>query len=153
MIFILIFKKISNSQTEQIIIPNQIQAPQQTVVINPQQTIGNIFVRQKRPQPVFQHQQPPPQQPQLQQPQPQQQQLNGNSSVTTAMQIPVNSQQALLQRSRQLQNSKSPPGSVNLERSYQICQAVIQNSSNPNRQQLLNSQMKVTNLMAQPKKF
>ncbi|KAG5877331.1 hypothetical protein JTB14_003617 [Gonioctena quinquepunctata] len=31
-------------------------------------------------------------------------------------------------------NSKPPPGAVNLERSYQICQAVIQNS--PNRDQL-----------------
>lgn len=128
-------------------IPNQLQAPQQTVVINPQQTIGNIFVRQKRPQQVFQHQQ----------------QINGNSTVTTAVQLPVNSQQALLQRSRppvqqqqqpqQPAISKAPPGSVNLERSYQICQAVIQNSSNPNRQQLLNSQMKVSNLVTQPKKF
>lgn len=31
-------------------------------------------------------------------------------------------------------NNKPPPGAVNLERSYQICQAVIQNS--PNRDQL-----------------
>lgn len=31
-------------------------------------------------------------------------------------------------------NNKPPPGAVNLERSYQICQAVIQNS--PNRHQL-----------------
>jgi additional sex combs-like protein len=30
--------------------------------------------------------------------------------------------------------SKQPPGAINLERSYQICQAVIQNS--PNRNQL-----------------
>lgn len=29
---------------------------------------------------------------------------------------------------------KQPPGAINLERSYQICQAVIQNS--PNRNQL-----------------
>lgn len=28
--------------------------------------------------------------------------------------------------------SKQPPGAVNLERSYQICQAVIQNSPNRN---------------------
>lgn len=124
------------------LIQNQVQAPQQTVVINPQQTIGNIFVRHKRPQQVFQHQQ----------------QINGNSTVTTAVQVPVNTQQALLQRSRPVQPQqqticKSVPGSVNLERSYQICQAVIQNSSNPNRQQLLNSQMKVSNIMTQPKKF
>lgn len=31
-------------------------------------------------------------------------------------------------------SNKPPPGAVNLERSYQICQAVIQNS--PNRDQL-----------------
>lgn len=31
-------------------------------------------------------------------------------------------------------NNRPPPGAVNLERSYQICQAVIQNS--PNRHQL-----------------
>ena len=36
-------------------------------------------------------------------------------------------------------NQRPPPGSVNLERSYQICQAVIQNS--PNRHQL-NCQLK-----------
>lgn len=35
---------------------------------------------------------------------------------------------------RNRSNSKPPPGAVNLERSYQICQAVIQNS--PNRDQL-----------------
>ncbi|GAB0097154.1 hypothetical protein DMENIID0001_127620 [Sergentomyia squamirostris] len=35
---------------------------------------------------------------------------------------------------RRSQNNKPPPGAVNLERSYQICQAVIQNS--PNRHQL-----------------
>lgn len=41
----------------------------------------------------------------------------------------------------QQNNQRPPPGSVNLERSYQICQAVIQNSTNPNRQQL-NNQLK-----------
>lgn len=35
---------------------------------------------------------------------------------------------------RRSQSNKPPPGAVNLERSYQICQAVIQNS--PNRHQL-----------------
>lgn len=35
---------------------------------------------------------------------------------------------------RRNNSSKPPPGAVNLERSYQICQAVIQNS--PNRDQL-----------------
>lgn len=35
---------------------------------------------------------------------------------------------------RNRSNNKPPPGAVNLERSYQICQAVIQNS--PNRDQL-----------------
>lgn len=35
---------------------------------------------------------------------------------------------------RNRNNNKPPPGAVNLERSYQICQAVIQNS--PNRDQL-----------------
>lgn len=37
-------------------------------------------------------------------------------------------------KGRKSTNSKLPPGAVNLERSYQICQAVIQNSKN--RQQL-----------------
>lgn len=37
-------------------------------------------------------------------------------------------------KGRKCINSKLPPGAVNLERSYQICQAVIQNSKN--RQQL-----------------
>lgn len=37
-------------------------------------------------------------------------------------------------KSRRNNSSKPPPGAVNLERSYQICQAVIQNS--PNRDQL-----------------
>ncbi|XP_026473568.1 polycomb protein Asx isoform X3 [Ctenocephalides felis] len=38
------------------------------------------------------------------------------------------------QSNRNRTNNKPPPGAVNLERSYQICQAVIQNS--PNRHQL-----------------
>ena len=39
-----------------------------------------------------------------------------------------------LLQGRRNNSSKPPPGAVNLERSYQICQAVIQNS--PNRDQL-----------------
>lgn len=37
-------------------------------------------------------------------------------------------------RGSRINNNRPPPGAVNLERSYQICQAVIQNS--PNRHQL-----------------
>lgn len=37
-------------------------------------------------------------------------------------------------RGNRTNSNKPPPGAVNLERSYQICQAVIQNS--PNRHQL-----------------
>lgn len=140
--------------TEQILIPSQISpAAQQTVVINPQNSIGNIFVRHKRPpqqqqqpqqvqqvQQVFQHQQVQP--------------LNGallaSMNQQQSNQLAQQQQQQQL-RQRQLQTNKTPPGSVNLERSYQICQAVIQNSSNPNRQQL-NNQLKVpTNFMAQKK--
>jgi hypothetical protein len=133
-----------HQQTEQILIPNPMPATQQTVVINPQSSIGNIFVRQKRPQQVFQqHQQP----------------INGTHTLLTTTSMNQSSNQlAIAQRPRQLQsnnnnnnnNNKTPPGSVNLERSYQICQAVIQNSSNPNRQQL-NNQLKVPNFMSQKK--
>ncbi|CAG7637940.1 unnamed protein product [Allacma fusca] len=48
-----------------------------------------------------------------------------------------NGQQAKIKVSR---TSSVPPGSINLERSYQICQAVIQNS--PNREQLQNQLVK-----------
>lgn len=37
-------------------------------------------------------------------------------------------------RGSRINNSRPPPGAVNLERSYEICRAVIQNS--PNRHQL-----------------
>jgi additional sex combs-like protein len=49
-------------------------------------------------------------------------------------------------------NLRPPPGAVNLERSYQICQAVIQNS--PNRHQL-NCHLKPppTTLLGTQKKF
>ncbi|XP_050306689.1 polycomb protein Asx isoform X3 [Anthonomus grandis grandis] len=46
---------------------------------------------------------------------------------------PKNNNNNIGNRSR-TNNNKPPPGAVNLERSYQICQAVIQNS--PNRDQL-----------------
>jgi hypothetical protein len=80
--------------------------------------------------------------------------VNGNHTLLTSMNQQLNQQLSqsnqIAQRQRQLQTNKTPPGSVNLERSYQICQAVIQNSSNPNRQQL-NNQLKVPNFMSQKK--
>lgn len=54
-------------------------------------------------------------------------------AVTTHTKVKhANKQNSSSNRNRS--NNKPPPGAVNLERSYQICQAVIQNS--PNRDQL-----------------
>ncbi|XP_029667631.1 polycomb protein Asx-like isoform X1 [Formica exsecta] len=87
------------------------------------------------------HQQQQQQQPQQQQPQ-QQQQYAGSSVTIPSRSSRVSNQGS--QRgsrnnkeqggSRSRSSTKEPPGAVNLERSYQICQAVIQSS--PNRDQL-----------------
>ncbi|XP_057666536.1 putative Polycomb group protein ASXL3 isoform X2 [Diorhabda carinulata] len=53
-------------------------------------------------------------------------------AVSTHTKVKPKNSQGTGNRNRS--NSKPPPGAVNLERSYQICQAVIQNS--PNRDQL-----------------
>ncbi|XP_050426407.1 putative Polycomb group protein ASXL3 isoform X2 [Adelges cooleyi] len=58
-----------------------------------------------------------------------------NAMVSSSKpQILVSSNNNGTSRSNRTATSKQPPGAVNLERSYQICQAVIQNS--PNRNQL-----------------
>ncbi|KAK4880162.1 hypothetical protein RN001_008308 [Aquatica leii] len=54
-------------------------------------------------------------------------------AVTTHTKVKNNNKQGSA-NNRNRSNNKPPPGAVNLERSYQICQAVIQNS--PNRDQL-----------------
>lgn len=107
----------------------QAQSTQQQVsqqVVQPQQhqlikTIQQQQHQQLQQQQVQQTQQL--QQHQLQQVQVQQQQVHLHPRTGT----------------RAPTNQRPPPGTVNLERSYQICQAVIQNS--PNRHQL-NCQLK-----------
>ncbi|KAF5305689.1 hypothetical protein FQA39_LY09178 [Lamprigera yunnana] len=54
-------------------------------------------------------------------------------AVTTHTKVKSSNKQGST-NNRNRSNNKPPPGAVNLERSYQICQAVIQNS--PNRDQL-----------------
>lgn len=54
-------------------------------------------------------------------------------AVTTHTKVKATNKQSSTSN-RNRSNNKPPPGAVNLERSYQICQAVIQNS--PNRDQL-----------------
>lgn len=61
-------------------------------------------------------------------------QLQQQNSIQLQNQFSQNQQISLHPRMRNLNHQRPPPGSVNLERSYQICQAVIQNS--PNRHQL-----------------
>nr|CRL92662.1 ASX [Drosophila subobscura] len=96
-----------------------------------------------------------PQQLPLPQPQPQQQQLSNHNSSMQQLPtlpsvltmktlppsgVPTTIAQQRLQpkmptgKGRKATNNRMPPGAVNLERSYQICQAVIQNS--PNRENL-----------------
>lgn len=126
---------------------NQIQTT--PVVIGPP-GVNNIYVRPKRPQQIFQ---------------PAHQHLNNVGNMMNNVQHVtqhlnnqlVNNQQVVhpTQQPRmrhQQNNQRPPPGSVNLERSYQICQAVIQNSTNPNRQQL-NNQLKPPPQIMGQKKF
>ena len=117
-------------------VSNQIPATQSTVVaISSQQGlqgINNIYVRPiNRTQQIFQTSH---------------QHLNTiitNNNMSSLNIQPQQQQQQQLQQQQQQQqpiippkmrnqpnNQKPPPGSVNLERSYQICQAVIQNSTN-----------------------
>ncbi|XP_011708231.1 PREDICTED: polycomb protein Asx [Wasmannia auropunctata] len=90
-----------------------------------------------------QQQQQPQQTQQQQQQQTQQQQQYAGPSVTVSSRPSRVSNQNTQrgsrnsnkeQGSRSRSSTKEPPGAVNLERSYQICQAVIQSS--PNRDQL-----------------
>lgn len=130
---------------------NQIQTT--PVVIGPPPGVNNIYVRPKRPQQIFQ---------------PAHQHLNTvsnmmNNNIQHVSQH-MNNQQLVnnlnnqqivaTQQPRmrhQQNNQRPPPGSVNLERSYQICQAVIQNSTNPNRQQLNNQLKPPPHVMGQKK--
>lgn len=127
---------------------NQIQ--NNPVVIGPPPGVNNIYVRPKRPQQIFQ---------------PAHQHLNTVNNMMNPVQHVTqhmnnqlvsnlnNPQVVANQQPRmrhQQNNQRPPPGSVNLERSYQICQAVIQNSTNPNRQQL-NNQLKPPPQMTQKK--
>lgn len=107
------------------------------ITANPAQSVNNLYVRPKRPQQIFHPTNP----------------LMNN--VSTIMNITsLNNQQQIVQSGQpRMRHQPTPPGTVNLERSYQICQAVIQNSTNPNRHQL-NNQLKPppSNIMV-PKKF
>lgn len=127
---------------------NQIQAT--PVVLGPPPGVNNIYVRPKRPQQIFQ---------------PAHQHLNVNNMMTAVQHVnqhmnnqlvnTLNNQQVVATQQprmrHQQNNQRPPPGSVNLERSYQICQAVIQNSTNPNRQQLNNQLKPPPHVMGQKK--
>lgn len=110
----------------------------------------NIVVNQQQRLPLQQQQQQPQAQQQLQQQLPSQVMVNTvniqNKKKTESVQnivknsgiVSVSGNSASSSGSgrgnRSNSNNRPPPGAVNLERSYQICQAVIQNS--PNRHQL-----------------
>ncbi|XP_047544528.1 polycomb protein Asx [Vanessa atalanta] len=57
-----------------------------------------------------------------------------STTVTQSVRIPGKKSKSGKESNRSRSSNKVPPGAVNLERSYQICQAVIQNS--PNRDAL-----------------
>jgi hypothetical protein len=110
-------------------IPVILSTASTTLTTVPSTTVANIMninsqgsIMMKRPMIKME----PQQQQQIQQMQQQQQQ----------QQQPGTSNKG---RGGRTNNNRPPPGTVNLERSYQICQAVIQNS--PNRHQL-NCQLK-----------
>lgn len=108
---------------------NHIPSVQPTVLTIGPPGINNIYVRPKRPQQIFH---PAPHH------------LNNMNNLINGSNISLGNQQVVLgqTRMRNQQNlQRPPPGTVNLERSYQICQAVIQNSANPNRDKL-NNQLK-----------
>ena len=145
-------------QNEQVIMSsapltiNTTQIQSNSVVIGGPPSINNIYVRPKKSPQMFQ-----PAQPQPQQQQQQQQQINNFSNMMATSNVQSMSQQSLLLGSaprmrHQPNNQRPPPGTVNLERSYQICQAVIQNSANPNRHQL-NHQLKPPPQVMGQKKF
>ncbi|KAL6421605.1 hypothetical protein ACFW04_014223 [Cataglyphis niger] len=114
---------------------NAIVIQHQTVASAQPRQIAAVMHQQQ------QQQQQPQQQPQQQQTH-QQQQYTGSSVTIPSRSSRVSNQGS--QRgsrnnkeqggSRSRSSTKEPPGAVNLERSYQICQAVIQSS--PNRDQL-----------------
>lgn len=106
-----------------------IPAVQPTVLTIGPPGINNIYVRPKRPQQIFHSAH---------------HHLNTMNSLMNSNNITLGNQQMLIgpPRMRTQQNlQRPPPGTVNLERSYQICQAVIQSSANPNRDKL-NNQLK-----------
>lgn len=126
---------------------NHIPTVQPTVLTIGPPGINNIYVRPKRPQNIFQ-------------PAPHQQltamnninNINNISNISNMLPnnisnvnlTTINNQQMATGAPRmrhQQNNQRPPPGTVNLERSYQICQAVIQSSTNPNREKL-NNQLK-----------
>lgn len=127
---------------------SQVVSASPTVVTINNAPTKNIFVRQNRPpQQIFQPQHnqqiftttQPTQATVLQQQttvlqQQAPQQLQQQNQIQIQNQFTQNQQISLQPRMRTLNHQRPPPGSVNLERSYQICQAVIQNS--PNRHQL-----------------
>jgi additional sex combs-like protein len=105
---------------------NQVVSASPTVVTINSAPTKSIFVRQTRPPQIFQSQQ--------------HQQIFTTTQQQPTQQTIMQAQNQLMQpRMRHIHPHRPPPGSVNLERSYQICQAVIQNS--PNRHQL-NCQLK-----------
>ncbi|KAL7011161.1 hypothetical protein ACKWTF_014127 [Chironomus riparius] len=109
--------------------------PTQATVLQqqpPQQLHSPQLLSQQLQAQQLQTQQMQPQQMQPQQMQPQQLQPQNLNQLQN--QFSQNQQISLHPRMRTLNHQRPPPGSVNLERSYQICQAVIQNS--PNRHQL-----------------
>jgi hypothetical protein len=124
--------------------PISINANQvQNAVLGPPPGVNNIYVRPKRPQQIFH-----PSHTHI---------SNVNTLMTTLNDVnSLNNQQILTtaqpRMRHQPNNQRPPPGTVNLERSYQICQAVIQNSANPNRLQL-NNQLKPPPSNMGPKKF
>lgn len=116
------------------------QIPVAPVVLGPPPGINNIYVRPKRPQQVFQ---PPTHSHINNMNSCNISNINNINNLNNCNINSLNNQQIISTgppRMRQQQTlQRPPPGSVNLERSYQICQAVIQNS--PNRHQL-NNQLK-----------
>ncbi|KAG5667830.1 hypothetical protein PVAND_015799 [Polypedilum vanderplanki] len=103
---------------------NQVVSASPTVVTINSAPTKSIFVR--RPPQIFQSQH-------------NQQIFTTNQQPAPQTIVQTSQNQIMTQPRMRSINPHRPPGSVNLERSYQICQAVIQNS--PNRHQL-NCQLK-----------
>lgn len=134
---------------------NSNQMPSAPIVIGQPTGVNNIYVRPKRPQQIFHATNPMNNPMNIPMNSPMNNPMN---NVNTIMNLTnLNNQQIMASGQPRMRhqpiNQRPPPGTVNLERSYQICQAVIQNSTNPNRHQL-NNQLKPppSNIMV-PKKF